>query len=255
MNYTEYQPSRKLREIVKNYWRFFVAEDCNISFPLKHETLPHSEVSIVFIKQPYFEGIRMLGPHIKKFEKTIYANSIYFGIRFLPWISFSPILFNKQQILNLTADCPIVISNYLEPVKFEDCSKAEELIPKIEQCLVKLFTKAIQITQNDYIKYICLELSSGKSVGSTISNLPLSTRVLQKKFKEVVGMSMRDYNNIVRQRRLWTDLVKNNKSKLDLIYEHGFFDQSHFINDFKKQMHQSHTDFEERLKQITISLA
>lgn len=67
-------------------------------------------------------------------------------------------------------------------------------------------------------------------------------------------MSMQKYQSIDRQRRLWSDFVIKGKTKTDLLYECGFFDQSHFINDFKKHMNQKHADFGKRLKQIEISL-
>ena len=211
MIYSEYKPSKELKDIVKNYWRFEVANDGNLGFPYRHETLPHSEVSIVFIKQPYFEGIRILGPQLSKFQKTIYPDSIYFGIRILPWISFTPSLLNKHEILNVTTDCPIPIVNGLKSIKFDAYIEPEPLILEIENTLKKMFTETLHVCKYDLIKYICLELSSGKSVASTIGNIPLSTRVIQKKFKEVVGMSMRKYHAIERQRRLWTDFVKNEK--------------------------------------------
>ena len=177
MNYTEYKPSNKLRDIVKNYWRFDVPANSKISFPLNHETLPHAEMSIVFIKQPYFEGIRFLGPHIRGFKKTIYPDSFYFGIRLLPWINFTPSIFDKQQIKNLTTDCPKIITKHFNFLKFDEFSESKKLIFQIEESLTKLFTETVVVSQNDYIKYICLELSNGKSVGSTIENLPISIRV------------------------------------------------------------------------------
>jgi AraC-like DNA-binding protein len=255
MVYSEYKPSKELKDIVKNYWRFEVTNDQNLSFPYQHETLPHSEVSIVFIKQPYFEGIRILGPQLKKFQKTIYPDSIYFGISILPWISFTPGILNKHEILNVTTDCPIPIANVLKSIKFDASTEPEPLILEVDNELKKMFTQTLHVSKYDLIKYICLELSSGKSVASNIGNIPISTRVIQKKFKEVVGMSMRKYQTIDRQRRLWSDFVKNEKDKTDLLYDYGFFDQAHFINDFKKHMDRSHKDFEERLRQITISLA
>ena len=105
MNYTEYKPSSSLSKIVKNYWRFEVANDGNIKFPLEHETLPHSEISLIYIHQPNFKGIKLLGPQTKKIEKTIYPDSIYFGIRLLPWLTFDSIILDKLRILNSLTDC------------------------------------------------------------------------------------------------------------------------------------------------------
>jgi AraC-like DNA-binding protein len=254
MNYTEYQPSSTLKEIIKNYWQFVVPDDTQSNLPIYHETLPHSEMSIVFIEQPNFKGIRILGPHTKKFEKTIFPDSFYFGVRILPWVSFTPSLVDKHQVLNLTAECPEEIAQYFESIKFNKATEPSELILSIEECFTKLVMEAFRASQNDFVKYICLELSSGQSVGATIDSLPISTRVIQKKFKEVVGMSMNRYRTISRQSRLWTDVVKNQKAEIDVLYKYGFFDQAHFMNDFKKHMNQPYGDFGKRLKKIDISL-
>ncbi|MEO0727840.1 MAG: DUF6597 domain-containing transcriptional factor [Bacteroidota bacterium] len=253
MNYTEFRPSSEFKEIVKNYWRFEVTNEDNNGSPLQHEVLPHSEVSIVFIQQPYFQGIRLLGPHVKKFAKEIHPDSTYFGIRLLPWISFPPEVMDKHQIINLTAACPLVVTEHFQSINFDQSLAPEAFISRLEPCLKSLFT-TITIGQNDLVKYICLELTRGKSVGAVVDDLPLSTRVIQKKFKQVVGMSMRKYHNVSRQRRLWTDFVKSNTSRALLLHEYGFFDQAHFINDFKKHMNRSHVSFERRLKEINISL-
>ena len=254
MQYQEYLPSDNLKEIIKNYWHFEVPYSDEIEFPLDHETLPESEVSIVLIHQPYFSGVRLLGPHIQKFEQTIYPDSIYFGIRLLPWLTFTPKLFSVKKILNTTAECPDVISKYFHSIKFQESENNSNLTSKIETALKKLFTETLEVSQNELIKFICLELSSGKSIGKTVENIPLSVRVIQKKFKEVTGLSMRQYHSINRQRNLWSDYVKTDKDKTDLIYKYSFYDQAHFINDFKKKMNRPHSDFEKYLKQIKISL-
>ncbi|QCK16117.1 helix-turn-helix domain-containing protein [Mangrovivirga cuniculi] len=254
MNYTEYQPAENIKDIVRNYWRFEVSNQDKINFPLNHETLPHPEVSIVFIKQPYFQGIRMQGPHTRKFEKTIFPNSTYFGIRLMPWITLDPAVLNKQEMLNTTTRCPQILSKKLESVNFDESTEPELLISLVEERLTLIFSEDIQVTQNNIVKYICLELSGGKPVGDTIAEIPLSKRVIQKMFKQVVGMSMRNYHSVIRQGRLWSDFVKTKKNRSDLLYKYGFYDQAHFINDFKKQMDQTHTDFEKKLSQINISI-
>ncbi|MFK7750074.1 MAG: helix-turn-helix domain-containing protein [Kordia sp.] len=123
----------------------------------------------------------------------------------------------------------------------------------IENELIQFFNN-IEIEENDLVKYICLELSKGSSVASVTASIPLSIRVIQKKFKTIVGMSMRHYSYNVRQRKLWIDLLNEENDKLHTILNHGYYDQAHFINTFKKKMQRSHINFESYLKKIQISV-
>ncbi len=61
MIYKEFLPSEKLKDIVMNYWIFEVGDGSDFQFPIKHETIPDSCVSIVLINQPYFKGVKILG--------------------------------------------------------------------------------------------------------------------------------------------------------------------------------------------------
>jgi AraC-like DNA-binding protein len=254
MIYQEYLPSDDLKNFIKNYWCFEINDRPDITFPLDHETLPDSEVSIVFINTPEYKTIRLLGPHTKKFNQRIYPDSVYFGIRLLPWLSFTPAIFNKAEILNATSDCPISISKHFSSLKIEASVKRNMFIRKVENGLSKLFSETLSVSRHELIRFICLELFSGKSVGNTLTNIPVSVRVVQKRFKEVVGMTMREYHSINRQRNLWTDLVKNQTNKTDLIHKYSFYDQAHFINDFRKKMKHSHVDFEKYIAKIDHTL-
>lgn len=254
MVYQEYLPSEQLKDIVKNYWLFEVPDNPDVQFPLNHETLPESEVSLVLIQQPYFSGVRLLGPHTGKFQRSIHPDSFYFGIRLHPWLTFTPELLPKQELLNTTEACPEAISSHFNSIDIRNAEDIKSLLKQIEESLIKLFTETLQLAQLELVKYICIQLSQGNSVADTIEPIPLSVRVIQKRFKKVTGLTMRQYHSISRQRNLWSDLMKTGKDKSDLVHEYRFYDQAHFINDFRKKMDRTHTDFERYLRQIQISL-
>ena len=241
MDYKEYYPSKQFQKIIQSYWCFNVNKESSLNFPIQHETIPDSSVSIVLIKQPYFQGIRLLGPHTLKFSQPVFADSTYFGIRLFPWILIKPKLFDKINILNKTAEAPYFIESH-----FNNLIGSHLTFPtvkSIENSLM-LFLQELEVEENELVKFICLELEQGKSIASIVENVPFSVRVIQKKFKEVVGVTMKQYMSNIRQRKLWVDLLKKKNPKLDTILDHGYYDQPHFINEFKKKMQRSHTTFE-----------
>lgn len=252
MYYKEFLPSKHLAEIVQDYWVFEVLENKNLNFPIKHETLPESNVSIVLIQQPYFNGIRILGPRNKKYHQPVFPNSIYFGIRLNPWLTLNPKLFSKREIINETIEASDLITKHIN--LDNNIKKYLLSLPLLEKKLTHLFNK-VEIEQDDLVKFICVELSHGTPIHLILNKIPFSVRVVQKRFKSIVGLSMRQFASNLKQRKLWEDLLENNKNKIDVIYKHNYYDQSHFINEFKRKMKRSVSDYETYLKKIEISLA
>lgn len=61
----------------------------------------------------------------------------------------------------------------------------------------------------------------------------ISQSPFEKRFRKVVGTSARKFASIVRFNSVLTNLG-NTKSLTDICYENNFFDQAHFIKDFKQ---------------------
>lgn len=66
------------------------------------------------------------------------------------------------------------------------------------------------------------------------SDLFISDRQLQRKFREAVGVSPKTFQRISHFERVLKHLLLNKKQEyLPSALEHGYYDQSHFIKDFK----------------------
>jgi len=65
-----------------------------------------------------------------------------------------------------------------------------------------------------------------------LSELHISQSVLEKKFRQVVGASPKKFASIVRFKNTIHSYDRN-RSLTDLGYEAGFYDQAHFIREFK----------------------
>jgi AraC-like DNA-binding protein len=61
----------------------------------------------------------------------------------------------------------------------------------------------------------------------------ISQSPLEKRFKAVVGTTPKKFASIIRFNAVLTQL-DGAKSLTDICYEHGFFDQAHFIKDFRQ---------------------
>ncbi len=63
--------------------------------------------------------------------------------------------------------------------------------------------------------------------------LAISQSPFEKRFRKVVGTSPKKFASIIRFNAVLQDFDRE-KSLIDICYEHNFFDQAHFIKDFKK---------------------
>lgn len=75
-------------------------------------------------------------------------------------------------------------------------------------------------------------------------DLFLSQRQLERKFREAVGVSPKAFQKISRFESVVKTLLLHRKRKyLDVALEHGYYDQSHFLKEFKNYVGEYPTSF------------
>lgn len=95
------------------------------------------------------------------------------------------------------------------------------------------------------------ELNDIHSTNGTISIYDLAkknfttVRQLERNFKKLIGLSPKEYSNIIRFQNAM-NLIKNsklNRSLLDIAFECGYYDHSHLSNEFKRNTGLSPSSF------------
>ena len=72
----------------------------------------------------------------------------------------------------------------------------------------------------------------------------ISPRHFRRKFKEIIGMPPKYYCKVIQMNSVFRMINKGETEKLNHIaLDCGYFDQAHFINDFKKRIGFAPTDF------------
>lgn len=73
------------------------------------------------------------------------------------------------------------------------------------------------------------------SLNDLRSKVPLSTRQLERKFKELIGINIQTYNRICHFDYAKSKIIEQQCASLtDIGYQSGYFDQSHFSREFKR---------------------
>jgi AraC-like DNA-binding protein len=79
-------------------------------------------------------------------------------------------------------------------------------------------------------------------IKNLVSALPVSRDPFEKKFRRITGTSPKQFSQIVRFRNL-IETYSGKVSLTDMAYTAGYFDQAHFIKDFKAFTGQTPHDF------------
>lgn len=92
-----------------------------------------------------------------------------------------------------------------------------------------------------------IKTEDGLSIDELSGSLGISSRALLKMFKKYIGMSPSYYRSISRFNKAANLLLRDpNVSLTKIAYECGYFDQSHFIKDFRKFGNISPSEFLEQ---------
>lgn len=71
-------------------------------------------------------------------------------------------------------------------------------------------------------------------MGDIAAELEVSRRHLERSFKTAVGLSPKFYSRIIRFNYIFEIMKEGNDSWIDIALESGYFDQSHFIKEFRE---------------------
>lgn len=247
MDYNFAQPSKKLKPYIKQYWA------------LDHILANREKYTQRIIPSGLTELILYLGhkPEAHTENRSLEDHFLlngqqndYYDILISESLSIFSILFTPHGISQFFSLPINELQNNSVPLKYVNKKLYGELESKlskeisflekvsiVESCLIKLLKnnskeyefKRITSTIQD------IQLAKGNiDIGTLASNACLSRKQFERIFTEYIGISPKQYLKIIRLQATIYFKSKNEKSTLtELAYENGYYDQSHFINDFK----------------------
>ncbi|MES2689422.1 MAG: helix-turn-helix domain-containing protein, partial [Bacteroidota bacterium] len=117
-----------------------------------------------------------------------------------------------------------------------DAPTTEERIRHIEAFLLGTLTSAENIDRIAKLSVECiLELNGKLSVDELSARLNINRRQLERKFSTAIGLSPKQLSKVIRlQSVLKMMATKGFTSLSSVAYEGEYYDQAHFIKDFKE---------------------
>ena len=246
MKYFEVKPRSILRSYVKCFW--YMEKDYSSNSLLSEPILPDGCVDFVFqieenklymqtgnnfIRQP---DSFVIGQQKKPITLTAKGKSITAGIRFLAYGAYPflkiPISELGQPTIALNE---LLGRNIVELAEKIQTLSMKQIFQEFEKFLeLHLATFKVDIEPVRIATGIIFEQQGFTDIVKLALEINLSTRNLERKFDEVVGISPKSLARVVRFDQIKNQLVLNPQTSLtNLSFRYGYFDQAHFIHDFK----------------------
>lgn len=246
MDYQVYTPSAELQPYLKCFWSL---EDEKQEEPVRQRILPDGCMEMIFhygdlYRQYFSDGSSIIQPRsfvfgqiTKYIEIAPTGTSGIISARFLPE-GICP--FINMPVTSLENRAAPIAEIFCDGSALEEhivkANNNEERIQLIERFLL---TKLIEPYTIDAITRSCVEAifqSQGQiGVVELADKINISRRNMERKFSTVVGMSPKQLARVARLQSTLRMLEQKKCASLtSLAYENGYYDQAHFIKDFKE---------------------
>ena len=247
MNYQVYTPTPELQQFVKCFWTL---EDGPVADPVHQRVLPDGCMEMIFhygdlYKQYFEDGSFIVQPRSFVFGQiTKYIEIAPTGVsgivsaRFLPdgvlpFIT-RPIVELENKAVSLSELFGKSGSDLEERVIA--ASENHERIKIIESFLLSRLSDPATIDNiTKHCVNVIMESRGQVGVVELAGKLKINRRNMERKFSSVIGMSPKQLSRVVRLQATLKMLEQKQFSNLtSLAYENGYYDQAHFIKDFKE---------------------
>ncbi len=247
MNPQIFAASGELAAFVKCYWNLESAKE---NTPLKNTIVPDGTMKLIFhygdtYRHHPAEGASIILPKcflIGQLTQPYVVEPLgvtgSFVVRFHPngFLPFTTIPIKEMENTAVPLDRLFGKEGEAIGEKILNANHTDERIRLIVAFLLQRLTnkQAIDLVVKSTIETI-IDTDGQFSVNEFSQQHKINRRHLTRKFSSTIGLSPKQLSKIIRIQATLKKLLTQDVSKLtDLAYENEYFDQSHFIKDFKE---------------------
>ncbi|MBG8555130.1 DUF6597 domain-containing transcriptional factor [Hymenobacter guriensis] len=233
MQYQEFAPSPALAPLVVRYWQFQVPESTTPQ-PVQHTVLPDGCVSLVWMKPHPLAPPEVVwaGPRTQNFQLMVWPGSTFAGIRFVPGIPYALFGLDMAALKNASVPAAPWLQQFPALRALADQLATTPLQPTALDELLAAWppVPTDQLTQSLVARILT---THGKvRISELVQAAHLSERQVQKRFKQAVGLTMKELARIRRLRATVIQLLLAKNEYFGTLEEAGYFDQAHFSHEF-----------------------
>lgn len=244
--YQEIAPQPALAPYINCFW---LMEETNSSV-VADRSVPDGCVELVFHRQNRVERtsvggqpqlnpvVELIGQQIRAYTVRLLGHNQVLGVRFFPhtfaYFSPIPLLCLTSQVLDAGQVLGVPFRELARRVL--ETERIDTAIELLEAYFVRQLTNqqsyAKQQVANFAVQWM-LRRDELSDLNELTRQTSVTNRYLQQIFEERVGVSPKLLLRIIRFQRTFQHLARPENSLTDVAYAGGYYDQSHFIRDFK----------------------
>lgn len=247
MDYREITPEDRLKSFIKCFYIFQSDDDTEFD----DVVFPSGFTEIIFnlgegswasaIGKDYktTPQIELWGQVTKPMQIKSRGKHLMLGVRFFPHSASYFLNENIGQFNNVVSDLSDVLGNSAKTLHAK-LLEPNDLIRRIELIEVFLLKRLsndknlnLRIEEIGHLLHSINKNYTESSVGLVASRHGISPRYLHKLVYQYTGLSPKSLNRINRFQLSLKLIAQKEGSLTSIAYECGYFDQSHFIRDFK----------------------
>lgn len=232
--YNEYNPSPTLRPYIYCYWVLKTQQQLDSAFT--YRVVADGCIDIFWeAKAPSKSFIMGFCEKYTEFELD--DNFEFIGIRFLPTIFPQLFKIDAQELSNRFIELEIInqeLNQYIRHTTLQS-KTLQDLFNQLDSYFInKLNVSDIEADLRFYNALAIILKKNGMVQIEKDLNTGLSPRQLRRKFKYYLGTSAKTFGKVVRFQNILrakpsTQSLRKNK----LFFDVGYYDQAHFIKEFK----------------------
>lgn len=247
MNYQTFEPSEDLKTFIKCFW---VLESPAEEMPQKQRIIPDGCMEMIFhfgdlYRQYMPSGEGIVQPRCCVFGQLTAPLEIepvgitgIFSVRFHPdgFLPFSDLSIKEYENRAVSLESAFGGEGKLLSEGVLGAKNTEERIQAVESFLLRKLQRSETIDKIIHSTLQTIFDSKGQlSVDDLSHQLRIHRKQLERKFSASVGLSPKQLSKIVRlQSTIRLMYEKKHTTLTDLAYEGEYYDQAHFIKDFKE---------------------
>ncbi|GAB3227746.1 AraC family transcriptional regulator [Spirosoma arcticum] len=256
MTFQEFTPSPALRPFVDRFW---IVETFGTDVhPMEHALTPNGMDGLIFLFQTDRPQIILradrklelptsygLVQPLEHWRLQIPTPCGIAGVFFKPgvlhrWLRYPMLELTKQPV-----DLEALWGRQVTQLTEQLSELPSQRVALLETFLTKrlpIFTQPL--TTADHAIRLMAQQPASQSIQSLVTQLGVSRQFLARQFAQQVGISPKQFGRIARFNALHRFIAGHQQPNwLDMVYQFGYYDQSHLIKDFRQFMGWSPSDY------------
>lgn len=211
----------------------------NLIFVLNNSTYKRDKI---LIESPQIEGIS-----IKNTVITYPAGTKIIGVRFFPYGLYPFIQIQGKKIINNSLNCPLEAKTMLNySVSDSDNVLIDKVLKLISDSYCGKYYGAIFQIMNFYNQFRWND--DTYSIEDYCKTKGTNYTTLNRSFTRIIGITPKKFERLIKFRKSLCRLIDGMDNLTTIGVQSGYFDQAHFIREFKMFLNQTPSDYQALIK-------